>query len=72
MKTERERNSALILLLEKLHQDNDTESILLLKTMVEKDTPAMQKSFQIMTENTPIANLLGVEKLADLGKDNLK
>jgi hypothetical protein len=70
MKTERERNLALLKLLMKLHQDKDLESIALLKTMVEKDTPAMQKSFQIMTQNTPLADFFGIETLSDLGKDN--
>lgn len=43
-----ERNKRLIFLLQQLRKNNDFESIELLKTMVEKDTLAMQKSFEII------------------------
>lgn len=66
---ERKRNSALMILLSKLNKNNDLESIALLKTMVEKDTPAMQKSFEIMTESTAISAFFGIDKMSDLGND---
>ncbi len=47
--TEKERNKRLFILLQYLQTKGDKESIELLKTMVEKDTPAMQKTFEIMT-----------------------
>lgn len=65
---ERERNKRLLLLIEKLHKDNDISSIELLKTLIENDTPSMKKSFEIMTQNTPLADFFGVDTLSDLGK----
>jgi hypothetical protein len=49
--TERERNKALMLLLDKLIAEKDIESIKLLESLVANDTPAMKKSYQIMTEH---------------------
>jgi hypothetical protein len=46
--TEKERNKRFFLLLQKLVLEKDEKSVELLKTMVEKDTIAMQKSFEIM------------------------
>jgi DNA topoisomerase-1 len=45
-----ERNKRLFLLLQKLIENEEYEFIGLLRTMVEKDTPSMQMSYQIMTE----------------------
>ena len=64
--TERDRNYLLMQLLIKLHKENDGNTIELLRTMVENDTPAMKKSFEIMTKPTPISDLLGVKTLSDL------
>lgn len=47
--TEKERNKRLYILLQHLQTECRQNSIELLKTMVEKDTPAMQKTFEIMT-----------------------
>jgi hypothetical protein len=49
--TERERNMALIILLNKLMGKNDIESISLLESLVKNDTVSMKKSFEIMTKN---------------------
>ena len=54
--TEKERNERLFLLLDRLIGDKNYEAIGLLRTMVEKDTPAMQKSYQIMTETLVRSN----------------
>jgi hypothetical protein len=51
-----ERNKRLFLLLQKLIKDKEYEFIGLLRTMVEKDTPAMQKSYQIMIETLVRSN----------------
>lgn len=48
--TEKERCKVFILLLQDLVKTKNTQALDVLKTMVEKDTEAMQKSFQIMTE----------------------
>jgi hypothetical protein len=42
----------------------------LLKTLVDNDTEAMKKSFEIMLKQTPLAFLFGVDKLADLGLES--
>ena len=47
---ERERNLRLLKLVKKLKADNDFESIELLRTMVEKDTDSMKRSFEIVTK----------------------
>ena len=49
--TERERNKTLMILIDKLIGENDMETIKLLESLVDKDTPAMKKSFEIMTKN---------------------
>jgi hypothetical protein len=56
--TERERNKKLMILLDKLICENDIETIKLLKSLVDKDTPAMKKSFEIMTKNINLINNL--------------
>jgi hypothetical protein len=61
-----ERNKQLMLLLKKLHKENDLKSIELIKTFVEHDTPSIKKSFEIMTQNTPLATLLGIKTLSDI------
>ena len=48
--TEKERNKRLLLLLQKLIEEKEFEFIDLLETMVDRDTPAMRKSFEVMTE----------------------
>ena len=47
---EKDRNKRFLRLLQKLLNDKDYEAIGLLRTMVENDTLAMQKSYEIMTE----------------------
>jgi hypothetical protein len=49
--TERERNKTLMILIDKLIGENDMETIKLLESLVDKDTPSMKKSFEIMTKN---------------------
>lgn len=63
-----ERNSQLIELITKLNKEGDFKSIALLGTLIKNDTKAMQFSFKIMTENTPISNFFGLDKMSDLGK----
>lgn len=46
-----ERNTRLFLLLDKLVGQKDLKSIELIETMVANDTPAMQKSFEIVKES---------------------
>ena len=46
-----ERNKRLILLLSDLKQKEDYASIELIKTLIEKDSPSMKKSFEIMTRD---------------------
>ncbi len=46
--TEFGRNKALFLLLQKLIQEGDQESVDLIETLV-KDVPSLQKTFEIMT-----------------------
>ena len=48
--TEKDRNKRLLLLLQKLIEEKEFEYIDLIETMVDRDTPAMRKSFEIMTE----------------------
>lgn len=48
---ERERNKRLLLLLNKLLEDNDLKSIELIESMVINDTDSMKKSFEIMIKN---------------------
>lgn len=67
---ERERNKKLMILVKKLHSENDIDSLELLKTLVDNDTEAMKKSFEIMLKPTPLSFLLGVDKLADLGRES--
>ena len=43
-----EKNKRLLLLIDKLINEKETEFIELIETMVEKDTVAMKKSFSIM------------------------
>ena len=64
--TERERCKRLYILLQKLYNENDADSIELIKTFVENDTPSIKKSYEIMLNPTSIASFFGVEKLADL------
>lgn len=45
------RNVLLIELTYDLMKKNDTETLSLLKTMVDNDTPAMQKSYEIVINN---------------------
>ena len=63
---EQERNKRLMILIQKLHSENDIDSLELLKTLVDNDTEAMKKSFEIMLKPTPLSFLFGVDKLADL------
>lgn len=49
---EKERNKRLMLLLIKLNNDGDTESIELLETMLKNDTPSMQKSFEVIMKKS--------------------
>ncbi len=49
--TEKERNIRLLLLLQDLLNDDNQYYIDFIKTMVLNDTPAIQKGFEIMTEN---------------------
>mgnify|MGYP000849694076 CR=1 FL=1 len=67
---ERERNKRLMVLIQKLHSENDVDSLELLKTLVDNDTEAMKKSFEIMLKQTPLAFLFGADKLADLGLES--
>lgn len=53
---EKERNKRFLRLLQKLLNDKDYEAIGLLRTMVENDTIAMQKSYEIMTEYLVLSN----------------
>ncbi len=64
--TEKERNKRLMLLITKLYHENDIESIELIKTLIDNDTASMKLSFKIMTENTELSSLLGVENLSEL------
>lgn len=56
-----ERNERLYKLVEKIHEDE--ELMELLATMAVKDHPSMQKTFEILTQNTPIAEFFGVKKM---------
>jgi len=44
-----ERNTVLIELLQKLLNQNDYKSITLIRELLKDDTPAMKKSFEIVT-----------------------
>lgn len=48
---ERERNKRLLLLLNKLLNDNDLKSIELIESMIINDTDSMKMSFEIMIKN---------------------
>jgi hypothetical protein len=48
--SERARNKSLMVLLSKLQNDGDLESIELLRTMVANDTESMKKSFEIVID----------------------
>ncbi len=67
---ETERNIRLMNLIEKLYLENDTESIELLKTFVDNDTPSIKKSFEIMTKSSPISLLFGLNNMSEMGKNN--
>ncbi len=49
--TQVERNKRLFILLDKLVAEGDYDSIELIKTFVDKDSEAIQKTFEIMTQN---------------------
>jgi hypothetical protein len=49
--TERERNKRLFLLLDKLVGLKDQQSIELIETWIENDTPSMKKSFSIVKDS---------------------
>lgn len=66
--SEKDRCKILMILIQKLYSENDIDSLELLKSLVDNDTDAMKKSYEIMLKPTPIANLLGLNVLADLGK----
>jgi hypothetical protein len=72
-KDEKERNRRLLLLLQDLLAEEKTAYVELLATMVKKDTPAMKKSFEIMTnQHAPIWDFLRLAeavKQAKLNKD---
>ena len=55
--SQKERNRRLFLLLQIMINNQDNESIQLLETMLCNDTAAMQKSYQIMTENINVWNI---------------
>ena len=59
---ETDRNAQLFLLLNKLVGEDDLEAIKLIKTLVDKDTPSMQKTYEIMTK----------EYLKNIGKENFE
>lgn len=63
---ERERNRRLINLIVKLNTENNTESIELLKSMVDNDTDAMKKTFEILIKSTPISDFFGLNNLSEL------
>ena len=52
-------------LVHKLAKENDNDSIELLKFLT-KDDKSLSKSIEIMTEPTPIANLLGYDRMSDM------
>jgi len=59
---ETDRNAQLYLLLNKLVGEDDLEAIKLIKTLVDKDTPSMQKTYEIMTK----------EYLKNIGKETFE
>ena len=67
--SEKDRCKRLMILIQKLYSENDVDSLELLKSLVDNDTDAMKKSYEIMLKPTPIAHLLGLNVLADLGKN---
>lgn len=68
---EKERCKRLAELIAKLTKENDTNTLELIKSMVEKDTVSLQKTYQIFTESTPISQLMGVDTLADIIKPKM-
>ena len=54
---EQERNKRLMILIQKLHSENDIDSLELLKTLVDNDTEAMKKSFEIMLKPNLISHI---------------
>lgn len=59
-----ERNKRLWSLVSKIKDDN--ELMELVATMINKDTPSMKKTFEILTKGSPIAEFLGVDNLSKL------
>lgn len=62
--------SIIMDLVHKLVKENDSDSIELLKFLT-KDDKSLYKSIEIMTEPTPIANLLGYDKMGDMEINSL-
>lgn len=46
-----ERNKRLILLIQKLQSEKDIKNLELLKTLINNDTEAMKKTFEIINNN---------------------
>ena len=65
--SEKERCKRLIRLLSKLNQEGDVKSIEFIKTMTDKDTPAIKFGFEMMfKENDMFSQLfLGTNKIID-------
>jgi len=59
--TERERNTRLFLLLDKLVGLKDQQSIELIETWIENDTPSMKKSFSIVKDSGNFSFFEGIK-----------
>jgi len=69
--SERERNKRLFLLLDKLVGLKDQQSIELIETWIENDSPSMKKSFSLVKESGNFAFFEGLKyKQPDDRKDN--
>lgn len=64
-----DRNKRLLDLTSKLVREGNKEAIELLETMVVNDTEAIQHSFKLMTQPSPLATLFGVNNLGQLEND---
>ena len=61
-----ERNKRLLSLVNEIGGDKSLME--LVATMINKDTPSMQKTFELLTKNSPIATFMGVETLNEINK----
>lgn len=63
---EKDRNKQLMILINKLIEDKDYASILLIRTMLYNDTASMKKSYDIVTSTEKYQNMFDKKPMPEL------